>query len=456
MNFESWCALAGFLLLGMALIPSRLGKLPLTTSLLYLGVGLAFGPLLLDKVPLSPSQNGEFLERVTEIAVLISLFAAGLKLRLPFSDGKWQIPLRLALISMTITVALSTLVGVYLLRLPLGAAILLGAILAPTDPVLASDVSVEHSGDDDRLRFSLTGEAGLNDGTAFPFVMLGLGVLGLHDMGAGGWKWLAVDVIWSIAGGLAIGAVLGVLVAKLVVHLRSNAQEALGTDDFLALGLIAGTYGLALLCHTYGFLAVFAAGLALRHAERDHTETKAEASNTESEAVEMPKDDAKVKEFREKIAADPDRAAGFMAREMLHFNESLERIAELAMVVLLGAMIAGTTWTNRALWLAPLIFLAIRPISTFIGLLGVPKLSGARPYIAWFGIRGVGSLYYLFYATQHGLSAELSRTLTSLVFSVVALSILVHGISVTPLMTLYNRKREVKGLRVLEGKSAPV
>lgn len=426
----------------MALIPSRLGSLPLTTSLIYLAIGLALGPLFLGIIRFSPGQNGLLLERLSEIAVLISLFTAGLKLRLPFSDGKWQIPLRLATLSMAVTVGLIALAGVYWLKLPLGAAILLGAILSPTDPVLASDVQVEHTGDDDRLRFSLTGEAGFNDGTTFPFVMLGLGLLGHHDLGDFGWKWLAVDVIWSIGAGLAIGAVLGILVAKWVVYLRSQQREAIGTDDFLALGLVAGAYGIALFLHTYGFLAVFAAGLALRHTERTKTEkTEEDAPNdAEPEKVEIPRDDAGVEEFRENLAAHPDRAASFMAREMLHFNESLERIAELGLVVLLGAMLSRTTWTNQALWLAPLIFCLIRPISIFIGLLGARKMTRARPFIAWFGIRGIGSLFYLFYASQHGLSPELSQTLTALTFSVVALSIVVHGISVTPLMSIYNRK----------------
>ncbi|WP_202973450.1 cation:proton antiporter [Abditibacterium utsteinense] len=452
MKFESWCAVAGVLLLGMALIPSRLKGWPLTTSTIYLGIGMLFGPLLAGKISLSPFQNGELLERLTEIAVLISLFTAGLKLRSPLSEGKWKIPLRLAFISMTITVFLIAIAGVFGLGLPIGAAILLGGILSPTDPVLASDVQVEHSGDDDRLRFSLTGEAGFNDGTAFPFVMLGLGVLGLHDLGGLGWKWFAVDVAWSIVGGIGSGALWGYLVAKRVIHLRARRSEAVGTDDFLALGLIAISYGVALWLHTYGFLAVFAAGLALRHTEREVSEKSAEnhapsdATGAESapisETMKVPEDDAGVQDLRDKIATHPDSAASFMAREMLHFNESLERIAELGLVVILGGMLSRATWSVQALWLAPLIFLVIRPISTWAGLLGAPKMSGARPYISWFGIRGIGSLYYLFYATQHGLSQELARTLTALVFSVVALSIVAHGISVTPLMKIYNRQTQ--------------
>ena len=129
------------------------------------------------------------------------------------------------------------------LGLTLGAAILLGAILAPTDPVLASDVQLAHPHDRDRLRFTLTGEGGLNDGTAFPFVMLGLGLLGLHDLGPDGLRWLAVDVVWAVVVGLAIGFALGTLVGRLVVHLRSARREFTGADDFLALGLIVRRTG---------------------------------------------------------------------------------------------------------------------------------------------------------------------------------------------------------------------
>ena len=161
------------------------------------------------------------------------------------SDGRWLLPLRLAILSMLVTVALVAGVGVLALGLPLGAAILLGGILAPTDPVLASDVQVANPGDRDRLRFALTGEAGLNDGTAFPLVMLGLGLLGLHDIGSFGWRWLAVDVIWAVTAGVAIGAVLGTAVGRLVLYLRRTHKEAVGLDNFLALGLVGLAYGAA-------------------------------------------------------------------------------------------------------------------------------------------------------------------------------------------------------------------
>ncbi len=269
--FALWFLVAGLLLTLMALAATELRRLPLSASQFYLLVGVGIGPLGLGLLVVDPLEDTKTLEVLSEIAVTLSLFAAGLKLRTPLSDGRWRLPLRLATVSMTATVGLVAGLGVFLLGLPLGAAVLLGAILAPTDPVLAADVQVEKPTDRDRLRFSLTGEAGFNDGAAFPFVMLGLGLLGLHELGDWGWRWLAVDVVWAVFGGIGIGAALGLAVGRLVVHLRREHEEAVGTDDFLALGLVALSYGLALLVGTYAFLAVFAAGLALRFEERRHT-----------------------------------------------------------------------------------------------------------------------------------------------------------------------------------------
>ncbi len=146
--------------------------------------------------------------------------------------------------------------------------------------MLASDVQVEHSSDRDRLRFGLTAEGGLNDGAAFPVVVLALGMLGLADLGNGGWHFLAVDVLWTIAGGLAIGGALGALIGKLVLYLRTRHHEAVGLDEFLALGLVAITYGVAQLTFASGFLAVFAAGLALQrikeHSKQDKPDERGE------------------------------------------------------------------------------------------------------------------------------------------------------------------------------------
>ena len=167
MHFELWTLIIGVLLIAMTLSRNVLQRLPLSTGMLYLGAGAVLGPAGLELMTPDPVDHGELLERAAEVAVLISLFAIGLKLGLPLSDRRWHVAIRLATVSMVVTIALIAVIGHYVFDLPLGAAVLLGAVLAPTDPVLATDVQVTDSDDRDSLRFGLSAEGGLNDGTAF-------------------------------------------------------------------------------------------------------------------------------------------------------------------------------------------------------------------------------------------------------------------------------------------------
>ena len=433
MHTALWSLIVGLLLVLMALAGSVLRRLPLSTAMLYLLVGLAVSPLLLHLAAPQPRLHAPILERIAEVVVLLSLFTAGLKLSAGLRDRRWLLPVRLALNAMVITVALIALAAYFFLGLPPGACVLLGAILAPTDPVLASEVQLHEPGDQDKLRFALTGEGGLNDGSAFPFVMLGLGLLGLHDLGAGGWRWLAVDVVWATGAGLACGWLLGIAIGRLVLYLRREHKEAVGLDDFLALGLIALSYGTALLLHAYGFLAVFAAGVALRRLEQRHSSGRESLAPVEQALVDPDRSVA------ENVAVDPRHAPAFMARAVLAFNEQAERIGEVAVVIAIGALLWAVPWQHATWWFVPLLLLVIRPLSVRLGL--ASRVSpGQRWLIGWFGIRGVGSLYYLMYALNHGLPAELADPLVALTLSVVVSSIVVHGISVTPLMAAYMRR----------------
>ena len=430
MKPELWYLIIGLLLVGVAVSGTLMKRLPLTPTMLYLGLGAVLGPVGLGLLIVDPLQSATLLEHAAEIAVIVSLFTTGLKLRVPLRDKLWFIPLRLAFVSMTITVGLVALIGMYALGLPLGAAILLGAVLAPTDPVLASDVQLESATDTDRLRFSITGEAGLNDGTAFPFVMLGLGLLGLHDLGEWGWRWFALDVVWAITGGLAIGAGGGMLVGKLVIYLRREHREGIGADEFLALGLIASVYGVALLTHTYGFLAVLAAGLALRALERRHTgDTPAKEM---MEVVSTGKKD--------ELAAHPQKGAAHMAETLLGFNEQMERVLEVALVLLVGTMLTPQFANWRDLWFVPVLFLVVRPVAVLAGASGRHIGRVQRGLICWFGVRGIGSIYYLMYAVGRGVPAEMAARLVSLTLCVISVSVVVHGISAAPLMTWYRAR----------------
>ena len=433
--FTIACLIAGVLLVGMTLASSFLARLPLSAAMLYLALGVAVGPLGWSLVTVNAFENTDLLERVTEVAVLLSLFNCGMKLELPLRNARWRIPVQLATVSMLLTVGAITAVGVYALNLPLGAAVLLGAILAPTDPVLASDVQVADPGDRDRVRFGLTGEGGLNDGTAFPLVMLGLGLLGLHELGADGWRWWTVDVLWATAGGVGLGYGLGTLVGRVIIYLRMRHHEALESDEFIALGLIALTYGLALLLNTYGFLAVFAAGLALRRA------------NDASRPLPVPVSSVSIGLNPHQVSASGEHAPEHMMQAVSSFNHQLERFAEIGIVLMVGALLATIRFRYEVLWFIPLLFVVIRPVAVQIGLLGTPLTRGQRRLISWFGIRGIGSLYYLLFAISHGVQPGLAEHLLSLTLPVVVASVVLHGISVTPMMRRYETKKNAKNAK---------
>lgn len=422
-----WYVIAGVMLIGMALAGTVLKRLPLTAALFYLAAGMVLGPWGVGLLRVDAIEDASWLERLTELAVVISLFTAGLKLRLPASDRRWRVAVLLATVAMVLTIGGVAAVAVALIGLAPGVAVLLGALLAPTDPVLASDVQVAHEHDAEPVRLGLTGEAGLNDGSAFPFVMLGLGLMGVHDLGASGWRWLTIDLAWAVAAGLGVGTLCGAGVGKLVLYLRREHREAIGLDEFLALGLIALSYGLTLLVSGYGFLAVFAAGLSMRRIEREES------------GVAAPADVVQAGASLEEQATAPDTAPAYMARAVLNFNEQLERLGELAVVLVLGAMLADVQSPAAGLWLAAALFVAIRPLATLVTLSRAPLSRPQRAFIAWFGVRGVGSMYYLAYALTHGVPAGPARSIADITLVVVAASIVLHGVSVTPLMRRYSR-----------------
>ncbi|MDQ3059401.1 MAG: cation:proton antiporter [Pseudomonadota bacterium] len=447
-DFTLGCIIVGLLLIAMTMGGSFLSRLPLSAAMLYLGVGMAIGPLGLDLLQLDALKNRVLLERLTEIAVLISLFTAGMKLELPLRNRRWRIPVQLATVSMMVTVAAISALGVWGLGLSLGASVLLGAILAPTDPVLASDVQVANPGDRDQLRFGLTGEGGLNDGTAFPFVMLGLGLLGLHKLGSGGWRWWLVDVLWAVAGGLGLGYLLGTLVGRSILFLRTRHREALGSDEFIALGLIALTYGLALLSYTYGFLAVFAAGLALRRIDDTPStpptdEARTLPDNSNAEPAAQASNEAGEETAGAKVPAQ-------MMKAVQRFNSQLESFVEVGIVLTVGVLLATMEFERDVLWLVPVLFLVVRPLAVYLGLIGTPVRGVQRRLMAWFGIRGIGSLYYLLYAINHGIAPALAEQLLSITLTVVVASVVVHGISVTPLMNRYEARKAARKKRASE------
>lgn len=425
MGNATWFLLIGAMLVAMGLTTSAIRRIPVTSAMLYLLVGVLVGPTCLALFHFNPLKESALLEVLTEVAVLVSLFAAGVKMPVPVTLARWRTPILLAFVAMSVSVGMVGGFAYFVLGLPLGAAILLGAILAPTDPVLATDVQIRHPGDRDRLRFTLTCEAGMNDGSAFPFVMLGLGLLGLHDLGDSGLRWVLVDVLWATGGAIVIGAVLGSSLAVLSARVRGSKNHPDLLDDFLGLGLIGVVYGLSVMLSTWGFLAVFFAAVALRQ-----TEIKIAARLADSKQSLLPDSGA---------AGDATHGPQGSAASLV-FKEHLERLSELVLILLLGGMLFVDSWSWSAIGLAAFVFAVARPVSVLVGMLGTRASWRLRGLIGWFGVRGIGSLYYLMYAIQHGLPEDLAVAMIHFTLVVVTLSIVVHGLSVKPMMGRFWRR----------------
>ncbi len=449
MSFLGWMSLGGGLLLLMALSSASLRRLPVSTSAIYLGVGLAIGPLGFGWLQVDLRDATPWVERLTEVAVIVSLFVGGLKLRLPVRDPAWGAAFRLAgpvMLASILGVALVARVG---LGLDMAAALLLGAVLAPTDPVLAGAVSVNTAADHDRLRYGLSGEAGLNDGLAFPFVIFAL-LWGAYG-GAGGWigAWAGHRLVWAVPAALLLGYALGTGVGRLAIWLRSRHRDPAAPNDFLALALIALAYVGAETLAAWGFLAVFAAGVGLRRAETavvdktPHPEVSGappapQGPSTGGPAPHPPAEALVAAQVDADALREPAVAAGVLVAETLSFGDTLERLLEVLLVVLVGVCLARH-WDLRAVPLALALCVVIRPVSTVLLLAHTPTTPIQRGLMGWFGIRGIGSLYYLSYALSHGVSGHAAADASGLTVSVVALSILLHGATAQPLLSRYER-----------------
>lgn len=441
MSFILCMTVLGALLMMLALTSSYLRWLPVTTSAVCLAFGFAIGPAGLDMLHLDFREASGWLERLTEAAVLFSLFSTGIKLRLPLNGKAWHSAYWLAGPVMLATIAGTALAAHYLFELSWGVSILLGAMLSPTDPVLASLVQVNNAQDFDRLRFGLSGEAGLNDGTAFPFVIFALLFLthGATDL-AWTQHWAVKNLLWGVPMGLLIGYGLGRGVGHLMIHLRiKNADSTTSPNDFLALALIAISYVVANFLGAFGFLSVFAAGLGLRQAEAQITRSEVPAEHLAQPVIgHMSGNIERATVAEQEDLSDSQLAAGVMMGDMLAFGSLVERSMEVLLITLLGASLA-LYWDWRAVGLGLALFCIIRP--TAVWLLISRRLLNKRQkaLVGWFGIRGIGSLFYLCFALGHGLPEDVARVSISLTLSVVALSILLHGVSIQPLLERYER-----------------
>ncbi|NWB56335.1 sodium:proton antiporter [Pseudomonas sp. F8002] len=447
MTFILWMAVLGAVLLTLALTSSYLRWMPVTTSAVCLLLGVGIGPLGMDLLHLDIKASASWMEHLTEVAVLFSLFVSGLKLRLPLKHRTWRIAFGMAGPVMLLTILGTCLVLHWLLGLSWGVSLLVGAILAPTDPVLAGLVQVNNAQDYDALRFGLSGEAGLNDGTAFPFVIFALMFM-QHGGFDGDWLggWVLKNLLWAVPAGLLVGYWMGRGIGRVTLKMRiTNADSTLSPNDYLTLALIALAYVVAEAIGGYGFLSVFAAGLGLRQAEFKSTGN----SQTPAEHLAQPVVGHMEVEPEHALHGDVGQlqdtqiAAGVMMGDMLAFGGLVERSMEVFLVTLLGVVLVSH-WDWRALAVGAVLFCVIRPLSVLSIPWGSLLNRHQRGLVGWFGIRGIGSIYYLFYAINHGLVGTSSAVAVNLTLSVIALSIVVHGLSTQPMLAWYERRAQAQ------------
>ncbi|MBK1662960.1 cation transporter [Rhodospirillum rubrum] len=398
----------GALVLLTAWLPMVLREAPLSLPILCVAIGAAVFalPPLAGVVP-RPQDHLPVIERVSEMLVILSLMGAGLKIDRPFGWKGWAVTGRLLGVAMPLTILGLALVGWLVLGLGAAAALLLAAALAPTDPVLASDIQVgpPNSGEESQTRFALTSEAGLNDALAFPFVHAALALAVAGQTGEP-WlgHWLSVDIVWKLGAGLAMGVLVGRGLAWLLFRVPDRARLSRSGDGFVALGITCVVYGLTEMVQGYGFLAVFVAGLTLRAGERRHA-----------------------------------------YQGTLHdFAEALERLLMMALLVGFGAaisgagLLAGLTWEGVVFGLIALV--VVRPLTAWIGLAGTGGSLAERAIISLYGIRGIGSIYYLSYALGRGSFDGEDLLWSTLAFTILV-SILLHGATVTPVMRAFERRQ---------------
>ncbi len=402
----------GILVLLTAWLPMLLKEVPLSLPIFCVALGaLIFSLPGVPGVGPRPQEHLALTEHLTEFIVLIALMGAGLKLDRPLAWVSCMLTWRLLGIAMPLTIAALAILAYALLGLGAATAILLAATLAPTDPVLASDVQVGPPGEglEDEVRFTLTSEAGLNDGLAFPFVNLAI-ALAIASQTGEPWllHWLSVDVVWKLSAGLAVGWIVGRFLGWLTFRLPNRAKLSRTGDGFVALGITCLAYGLTEMAHGYGFLAVFVAAIGLRSVERSN-------------------------KYHEKLH---------------DFVEQLERLSMMVLLVLFGGAIAdGGLFRNLTLDIVLYALIAVflvRPLAGWISLLGRDQKWDEKAVISFFGIRGLGSAYYLAYALSHA-SFEEPNVLWSTTGLIVLISILLHGITVTPVMRYLDRQRQNSG-----------
>jgi sodium/hydrogen antiporter len=379
-------------------IDFALTRRPAYAAIVALGVGVLLGPLGLRILRPQLMEDGAPIESIAEIVLLTCLFCLGLRLRMPIEWRTWRVPLRLSTLTTLATAALSAAAAHLIFDMTLAESLLLGAIVAPTDSVLASDVAAHSDAEADSASFALSAESGFNNGLASVLVMLVLGMMGLSDSDSAALGSISLVALWAALGGFAIGSVIGAGMARWI-RLLDPERQADFLEEAMVFATAALAYGAALAIRTDGFLAVFAAGVALSHGGR---------------------------------VRRPMRNRPLMPR-VLKIATRIERYTWLGIMVLLGTLVASIEFKSRMLVFAMLLILLIRPLAVRLGLGGTAMPEAQWRGVAWFAARGVASLYCLVFSINHGLSAPYARQLAGITLVVMVSSIIASAISGLPL-----------------------
>ncbi|MFL6605299.1 MAG: cation:proton antiporter [Steroidobacteraceae bacterium] len=379
-------------------IDVALTRRPAYAAVVALAVGVLLGPMGLRLLRPQLMEDGALIETVSEIALLTCLFCLGLRLRMPIEWRTWRVPLRLSTLGTLATIALAAAAAHLMFDMSLAESLLLGAIIAPTDSVLASDVPSHSDSEQDAPSFILCTESGINNGLAVALVLLVLGMMGLGDSDSAALGSISLVALWAAGGGVLLGSLVGTGMARWIKLLDPERQA-----DFLEEAMVFATaalaYGAALAIHTDGLLAVFTAGVALSHGGR---------------------------------LRRPLRNRPLMPR-VLRIAARVERYSWLVIVVLLGALIASIEYRWWMLVFAVILILVIRTLAVRLALGGVTMPEAQWRSIAGFTARGTASLYCLAFSINHGLSAPYARVLTGVTLVVVVTSIIASTISGLPL-----------------------
>jgi NhaP-type Na+/H+ or K+/H+ antiporter len=366
-------------------------------AILYLAIGAVVGPIGLGFVAPDVGVHGRHIEAVTEVALIAALFAAGLRMRPKLDWFTWRRPLRFALLTPLATALLVTITAQVCLGLDLPTALLLAAILAPIDLALTADVRLPANVDESEARIWLTTESVVGLALAVPLALLALGLRGTHDIGRFGLSWAALDLLWPIVAGLALGWWAGVLIWRLVTR-TSSPRDAEVPDELVAVGTIALASGLAMLFSASTLCAVFAAGLALARAANRRNEGRADRPSVRFQS----------------------------------FATRLERVAMVAGLLLLGALLPLHSVRPSTIFFALLLLIIVRPLAAHIGLTSSALAIEQRRAVTWFGIRGMVSLYLLALAVNEGLGAAVTRQLTGIVIVTLVVCIAIQDLTAAP------------------------